>query len=382
MRLWQDRSRDRRGAVHGARGEGAYRLGEWPEGRYAPVPAQPCGIGRGTATDGGSHAARSLAACGERTADHVTGDHATGPSRARKDGWAAARAARCPSSAALAVACPGLGVTPCIEPESALPRRSRRGLRDASATEGKKRVGLLPSPDLWVECLTYLVCFVKGATFGLAWQGEIALRFGGGSLCPMLRYLLPLVALIPATASAETLYVRAGRLVDPEAGKVLTGQVLTVEDGRVVSVQGDGPLPQGAKVVDWSGFTVLPGLIDCHVHLADVEQSNNVAEPLLHSAMEIGFISARNAKKTLLAGFTTVHDVGSFRAYADVELRNAINRGDVPGPRVSAVGAYVTIPGGGGEVTGFAPDVTVPADMRAGVVNDAADVTQIGRAHV
>jgi imidazolonepropionase-like amidohydrolase len=188
--------------------------------------------------------------------------------------------------------------------------------------------------------------------------------------------VLALLALIPTTASAETLYVRAGRLIDPEAGRVLAAQVIKVEEGRVVAVQPDGPLPAGAKIVDWSAFTVLPGLIDCHVHLADVEQSSNVAEPLLHSAMEIGFIGARNARKTLLAGFTSVHDVGSFRAYADVELRNAINRGDVPGPRINAVGAYVTIPGGGGEVTGFSPDVTVPADMRAGVVTDAADVTR------
>jgi imidazolonepropionase-like amidohydrolase len=103
-----------------------------------------------------------------------------------------------------------------------------------------------------------------------------------------------------------------------------------------------------------------------HVHLADVDQSENVAEPLLHSAMEIAYIGARNARTTLMAGFTTVHNVGNFRAFADVELRNAINRGDVIGPRISAVGAYVTIPGGGGEVTGFAPDVEVPADMRAG----------------
>jgi len=127
-------------------------------------------------------------------------------------------------------------------------------------------------------------------------------------------------------------------------------------------------------VVDWSQFTVLPGLIDCHVHLADFEQSNNVAEPLLHSAMETVIMGARNARKTLLAGFTSVHDVGSFRAYADVELRNAINRGDVSGPRMSAVGAYVTIPGGGGEVTGLSPDVTIPADMRAGVAGNEDEV--------
>lgn len=198
----------------------------------------------------------------------------------------------------------------------------------------------------------------------------------------MLRSTVLLAALC-ATASpalAETVYVRAGRLVDPEAGKVLPARLLRVEDGRVAAITPDGPnapvLPAGARVIDWSGYTVLPGLIDMHVHLADMDQSENVAEPLLHSAMEIAYVGARNARTTLLAGFTTVHNCGNFRAFADVELRNAILRGDVIGPRISAVGAYVTIPGGGGEVTGFAPDVDVPADMRAGVVNDAADTTR------
>lgn len=184
-------------------------------------------------------------------------------------------------------------------------------------------------------------------------------------------------ALSAAPVHAETLYVRAGRLVDPEAGTVLTARLLRVEDGRIAAVLPDGPgqppVPQGAKVVDWSAFTVLPGLIDCHVHLADTGQTANVAEPLLHSPMEIAFIGARNARTTLMAGFTTVHDVGSFRAFADVELRNAIDRGDVTGPRMQAVGAYVTVPGGGGEVTGFSPEVRIPDDMRAGVVSGAAD---------
>ncbi|MBX9665507.1 amidohydrolase family protein [Novosphingobium sp.] len=182
---------------------------------------------------------------------------------------------------------------------------------------------------------------------------------------------LGLAATLPA--HAETLYVRAGHLVDPEAGAVLGPRLLKVEDGRVAAVLPDGPVPAGAKLVDWSAFTVLPGLIDCHVHLADTGQTANVAEPLLHSPMEIAYIGARNARTTLLAGFTTVHDVGSFRAFADVELRNAIDRGDVIGPRMQAVGAYVTVPGGGGEVTGFSPEVRIPEDMRAGVITDAAD---------
>lgn len=194
----------------------------------------------------------------------------------------------------------------------------------------------------------------------------------------MLTRTLLLAALCASAtpALADTVYVRAGRLIDPEAGKVLDHRLIRVENSRVVAITADAPVPAGAQVIDWSGYTVLPGLIDMHVHLADVDQSENVAEPLLHSAMEIAYIGARNARTTLMAGFTTVHNVGNFRAFADVELRNAILRGDVIGPRISAVGAYVTIPGGGGEVTGFAPDVEVPADMRAGVVADAADTTR------
>jgi len=182
------------------------------------------------------------------------------------------------------------------------------------------------------------------------------------------------LALLATAARAETLYVRAGHLVDPEAGAMLGARLLKVEDGRVAAILPDGPVPQDAKLVDWSAFTVLPGLIDCHVHLADTVQNANVAEPLLHSPMEIAYLGARNARTTLMAGFTTVHDVGSYRAFADVELRDAILRGDVIGPRMQAVGAYITTPGGGGEVTGFSPEVRVPDDMRAGVVTDAADV--------
>lgn len=190
-----------------------------------------------------------------------------------------------------------------------------------------------------------------------------------------MRIALTLAALFAATpALADTIYVRAGRLVDTEKGAVLTDRLIRIDGDRIVSVAPWSPPPEGATLIDWSGYTVLPGLIDMHTHLADLGQSENIAEPLLHSAQDTAYVGARNARRTLEAGFTTVHDVGCFRAFADVALRNAIARGDVPGPRMSVVGGYITVPGGGGEVTGFAPDVTVPADMRAGVVTDANDV--------
>lgn len=179
--------------------------------------------------------------------------------------------------------------------------------------------------------------------------------------------------LIGSPALAETRYVRAGRLIDTEKGIVLTDRLIRIDDDRIVSVTPWSPPPAGAPLIDWSAYTVLPGLIDMHTHLADWGQTNNVTEPLLHSQQEIAYVGLRNAKATLMAGFTTVHDVGCFRAFSDVALRNAINHGDVEGPRMNVVGAYITIPGGGGEVTGFAPDVKLPEDMRVGVVTDAKD---------
>jgi imidazolonepropionase-like amidohydrolase len=193
----------------------------------------------------------------------------------------------------------------------------------------------------------------------------------------VLQSLTALAALAFATSvQAETVYVRAGHLIEPASGQVQRDQLVRIEDGRVVAVAPWAQPPTGSKLIDWSAFWVLPGLIDCHVHLADAAQSNSYAEPLLHSQAEIAYIGARNARTTLQAGFTSVHDVGSYRGLANIELRNAINRGDVPGPRINATGGYITSPGGGGEVTGLAPDVALPPDMRLGVAATSAEVEQ------
>ena len=239
-----------------------------------------------------------------------------------------------------------------------------------SSGESGDKAGFRACPGIWGRGRAVAMGAARRAVDALASSRRRG-QSGG------MKRLLPLALLaLPAPAGAEVLYVHAGRLIDSERGTVLADRMLTVEDGRVRAVGPWVPPPPDARVVDWSGYTVLPGLIDMHVHLADVDQSANVAEPLLHSPAEIALIGARNARRTLLAGFTSVHDVGCFRAFADVALRDAVNRGDVPGPRISAVGAYVTVPGGGGEVTGLAPDVVLPADMRAGVASGPADVAR------
>ena len=199
----------------------------------------------------------------------------------------------------------------------------------------------------------------------------------------MKHTLLALSAALTATlASAATpvpgepVYVHAGHLIEPASGQVLSDQLIRIDQGRVTAITPWRAPPAGAKVIDWSGQWVLPGLIDCHVHLADFEQTNDPAEPLRHSAEETAYIGARNARVTLEAGFTTVHDVGSYRGTGNIELRNAINRGDIIGPRINAVGGYITAPGGGGEVTGLPKGMKVPAEMRMGVVRNPAEVTR------
>ncbi len=188
--------------------------------------------------------------------------------------------------------------------------------------------------------------------------------------------LIAAAALAAAPAAAETLYVQTGRLIDGVSNEVRTGQCVTIEKEHITAVGPCGKAPDGATRLDWSAYTVLPGLIDLHTHLADVGQSADVAAPIKASPAETALVGARNARVTLNAGFTSVRDVGTYRGLTDVALRNAINRGDVPGPRMWVAGAYLTIPGGGGEVNGVVPNDQLPPDMRLGVAATPEEAAQ------
>ncbi len=185
-------------------------------------------------------------------------------------------------------------------------------------------------------------------------------------------------ALAVATpATATTLYVETGRLIDGVTNDVRTGQCITIADDRIAAVSDCGDTPDGATRLDWSAYTVLPGLIDLHTHLADTGQSADVAAPLKASPATTALYGARHARITLDAGFTAVRDVGTYRGLTDVALRDAIERGDVPGPRMWVAGAYITIPGGGGELNGvFDDNSKLPADMRLGVAATSEQAAQ------
>ena len=189
--------------------------------------------------------------------------------------------------------------------------------------------------------------------------------------------LVAVLAAFSAGAPAEILVVRAGRLLDVEQGRYLMDQAIRIDDGRIASISPWGVGSRGgARLIDWSAYTVMPGMIDLHTHLVGDISSADVAAPLSSSAARDALIGAAHARATLAAGFTAVRDVGTYRALVDVALRNSINAGQVEGPRMYVAGAFITITNGGGEVTGLPKGVVVPDEMRRGVADNAGEVRQ------
>jgi len=172
--------------------------------------------------------------------------------------------------------------------------------------------------------------------------------------------------------------IKAGRLIDVENGRVLAKQIILLRGKKIAAVGADLQIPAGARILDLSTKTVLPGLIDCHTHLADGAHGGNgdPVSQLKRTASEVVLESVPNARMTLESGFTTVRDVGVYRALNDVALRDAINNGYIVGPRMFVAGAYITITGGAGAMTGFAADIKLPWDFNYGEANSPWEVRQ------
>ena len=154
-----------------------------------------------------------------------------------------------------------------------------------------------------------------------------------------------LVAQIVAQQSPRRVVVHAGHALDVKTGKLLSDQTFIIEDGKIVSAgpSTDTKTPPDALLIDLPNATVLPGLIDAHTHLTYEPQFGY--EELGVSVPRSTLIGAKNARVTLQAGFTTVRNVGA-EGYSDVALRDAINAGDVPGPRMLGSGPALGITGG------------------------------------
>lgn len=192
----------------------------------------------------------------------------------------------------------------------------------------------------------------------------------------MMMRVVVMAALLAGAAQAETVAIKAGRLIVDAAKPALGPSTVIVEDGRIVAVQPiDRPIPAGVRVIDQSARTVLPGLIDAHVHLTGQPDQPfwREATDSDEKAVAVGLY---NARVTLKAGFTTVRDAGAagLTGYA---VRDAIRDGMFPGPRILAAGSALSIVGGHGDVSGFRPEVNAAlsgGSVCTGAVECAAKV--------
>jgi imidazolonepropionase-like amidohydrolase len=164
---------------------------------------------------------------------------------------------------------------------------------------------------------------------------------------------------ITAMAHAETVVVSADRMVDVLAGRLVEHPEITIVDGRITAVAGQGAaVPAGARRIDLAGMTLLPGLIDMHTHITSDPRYNGY-RGLEFTDNFWTVVGVANAKKTLEAGFTTIRNVGSGN-FDDVAIKQGIEQGFVPGPRIVPATYAIGATGGHCDSTEFPPSITVP----------------------
>ncbi len=161
-------------------------------------------------------------------------------------------------------------------------------------------------------------------------------------------------------AGAEMLVLKAGRLIDGRGGRPLVPAMVRLEGDRIVEVGERLAVAPGTRVLDLGAATLLPGFIDLHTHLTDKDDVHWEEVLLKTTPSEAALWGARNARITLEAGFTTCRDMGPTWPYVDVDLRDAIAQGAIPGPRMLVAGNYISPTGGAGDARQFSLFVDVP----------------------
>src|ERR1700677_1196111 len=149
--------------------------------------------------------------------------------------------------------------------------------------------------------------------------------------------------------------IRAARLIDGRGGEPLAPAMVRIDGDKITAVGSAITVPEGAHTIDLGDSTLLPGFIDLHTHLTGRSDVHWEDALLKTTPAEDALWGAHWALVTLMAGFTTVRDMGCDWPYTDVALRNAIEAGAVPGPRMLVAGAYVSSTGGAGDALPFSP---------------------------
>jgi imidazolonepropionase-like amidohydrolase len=173
----------------------------------------------------------------------------------------------------------------------------------------------------------------------------------------------------PYVPDSGNVAIHCGRLIDGVTEGVRKDVTVVIRAGRIAGVEAGKRIPSGLPVLELSRYTCLPGLIDMHTHLADSPGSTAdlsvYYRRTLEQQVELG---RENARVTLLAGFTSARDVGTYIGWADKALRDEIDAGRAVGPRMHVSGFYLTVPGGGGDlVIPGHPESSIPAIVRQGV---------------
>jgi imidazolonepropionase-like amidohydrolase len=186
---------------------------------------------------------------------------------------------------------------------------------------------------------------------------------------------LPFILLFLGTAflSAQDTYLQCGNILDVASGKLLEERTIVVSDGMIKSIRNGFVSSTNAdKVVDLKSKTVLPGFIDMHVHIESESSPSRYLERFTKNEADVAFQSTIYAKKTLMAGFTTVRDLGG--SGVNIALRNAINKGTIVGPRIFTAGKSIATTGGHADPTnGTRDDLMGDPGPKEGVVNSPED---------
>ena len=194
-----------------------------------------------------------------------------------------------------------------------------------------------------------------------------------------MRIILLLLSVL--TASAQDIYIHAGKIYDTNSGKLSSEKTIIISDTKIKSIENGykEASDDDIKIYDLKSKVVLPGLIDFHVHMESQSGGQDrYIRRFQDNKADVAFRSSVIAKKTLMSGFTTVRDVGG--SGVNISLRNAINNGVIPGPRIFTSGKTIATTGGHGDRTnGFRDDLVDDPGPEQGVVNSIADARKAVR---